>query len=660
MNLQMFQKFVSAAIRELTDTINKVKPYVDKRETEIIASVEQRLLLLTEMHKREMEQLAAAHALETATHAQRVAELAGLLQKCSDALAQTQHELNMHGDTLAEHGTDLQRLENSTHVLDALVGTNTKQLSASIKEVKDRVEQVSHAMPTTFNPEGVLNRIEEVRRVHAEKIEELAHTGIALAEYSTQTDNAIKALQEVSHSNLDAIKHVQATFEAVSKSLDSKQDADTASDLYSATQGRINSLADDFQNTKVAVLTRLDNITGVVGESLNTLAGKADKTELDSVLNSFNANLAKAISEIKPPEQAPAFDPSELQSEIEKIASTVAKKADADVVGAAIDEVLAAVAKTVSEIKPPEQSPAFDPTDIYREIKAVNEAVERKLDAPSDPVVTAPQLAKAISEIRMPDPVDLTPLTSVVKQLEDQVHKIDEEYITLDQTAEVVRGLLPAPVEPFDPSGIEARIKEVIDQTASVFEIMEKRIEERAMPADIARAVSEIRIPEPVVAKSTIEVNVSDIAYEYNEEYHRIDVSFKLNDSEHACSIPVPTFGYVGVWDLKKNDYVKGDIVTHDGSLWLAKKDSPGRPLVDTLGWKLIVKGGAPGKNGKDGKDGRSVLSYDQHVDGNAYTKGDFLHAHGRIWQCGQDTKSPPEGAQISSSDTWILLGYRM
>lgn len=74
---------------------------------------------------------------------------------------------------------------------------------------------------------------------------------------------------------------------------------------------------------------------------------------------------------------------------------------------------------------------------------------------------------------------------------------------------------------------------------------------------------------------------------------------------------------FTGVWE-SDSSYAANDVVSHDGSTWLAlsasKGECPGSSTVTPQGrtraaaWRLIVKrgrGGAPGKDGADGRAGR-------------------------------------------------------
>jgi hypothetical protein len=49
---------------------------------------------------------------------------------------------------------------------------------------------------------------------------------------------------------------------------------------------------------------------------------------------------------------------------------------------------------------------------------------------------------------------------------------------------------------------------------------------------------------------------------------------------------------YRGVWAGRAETYQKGNFATHDGALWIALKDDPGKP-GEGDGWQLVAKGGA-------------------------------------------------------------------
>ena len=58
-----------------------------------------------------------------------------------------------------------------------------------------------------------------------------------------------------------------------------------------------------------------------------------------------------------------------------------------------------------------------------------------------------------------------------------------------------------------------------------------------------------------------------------------------------------------GIW-VEGKEYLRGQIVTWGGSLWLSLAKNADKPGEQNANWKLIVKRGRDGKDGKDGKDG--------------------------------------------------------
>jgi hypothetical protein len=64
---------------------------------------------------------------------------------------------------------------------------------------------------------------------------------------------------------------------------------------------------------------------------------------------------------------------------------------------------------------------------------------------------------------------------------------------------------------------------------------------------------------------------------------------------------PVPIFQ--GTHELKTYD--RGDVVTYDGSWWIAREATDAVPGIGATPWQLCVKQGRRGKDGKDGIDGK-------------------------------------------------------
>jgi len=55
-------------------------------------------------------------------------------------------------------------------------------------------------------------------------------------------------------------------------------------------------------------------------------------------------------------------------------------------------------------------------------------------------------------------------------------------------------------------------------------------------------------------------------------------------------------FAYKGTWEHGR-EYVRGNFVSQDGSIWHAQRDSKGARPGDGDSWKLAVR------HGRDGKD---------------------------------------------------------
>ncbi len=81
-------------------------------------------------------------------------------------------------------------------------------------------------------------------------------------------------------------------------------------------------------------------------------------------------------------------------------------------------------------------------------------------------------------------------------------------------------------------------------------------------------------------------------------------VAFKRGEVSKRWRLPVPV--YRDVYAYGKT-YEPGDMVTWDGSCWIAKaatSEKPGLSTAASRAWKLCVKRGNEGKPGTDGKQG--------------------------------------------------------
>jgi hypothetical protein len=109
---------------------------------------------------------------------------------------------------------------------------------------------------------------------------------------------------------------------------------------------------------------------------------------------------------------------------------------------------------------------------------------------------------------------------------------------------------------------------------------------------DEARKMIE-SIPRPKDGKDGI--GVKDVAIEYDGA-RKVTLRHQTEGGEVAKEIYLPVPLYLGVWKADAT-YSTHDLVTHDGSTWIATQDSKGvRPGHMQKAWKLIVKKGRDGK----------------------------------------------------------------
>lgn len=87
-------------------------------------------------------------------------------------------------------------------------------------------------------------------------------------------------------------------------------------------------------------------------------------------------------------------------------------------------------------------------------------------------------------------------------------------------------------------------------------------------------------------------------------------------DKERKHTFPIPIYRGVYVTD---KEYERGDCVTWDGAIWIAKEATKERPGIKSGGWQMSAKRGQDGKDGKSiqgppgppGRDGRDFTQMD-------------------------------------------------
>ncbi|TCM17214.1 hypothetical protein EDF56_106330 [Novosphingobium sp. PhB165] len=82
------------------------------------------------------------------------------------------------------------------------------------------------------------------------------------------------------------------------------------------------------------------------------------------------------------------------------------------------------------------------------------------------------------------------------------------------------------------------------------------------------------------------------------EDERSFEFSFTRGVVKHSFEFSFPVMIDRGVYSIER-EYVRGDTVSWGGSLWIAQKDSPGKPDTADSGWRLAVKKGRDGRDAK-------------------------------------------------------------
>ena len=85
-------------------------------------------------------------------------------------------------------------------------------------------------------------------------------------------------------------------------------------------------------------------------------------------------------------------------------------------------------------------------------------------------------------------------------------------------------------------------------------------------------------------------VGFDDLSVEYDGD-RTVTVKAVSGERVKAFPITLPMVIYRGVW-READTYTKGDAVTADGSMWIARETPTGKPGTMASGWQLAVKRG--------------------------------------------------------------------
>ena len=171
--------------------------------------------------------------------------------------------------------------------------------------------------------------------------------------------------------------------------------------------------------------------------------------------------------------------------------------------------------------------------------------------------------------------------------------------VVIERTVSEEVAKIPVPQDGRDgidatPEMVEASVAKLIEPKFAAWEL---HLERKTFDW-MERQREEIRkmfdaMPKPKDGKDGL--SVKDFQFEYDgERTLLIKAMTEAGEVVHKVYLPIPL--YREVW---KSDfaYQKHDMVTHDGSTWIAMEDSEGkRPGHMQKTWKLIVKKGRDGK----------------------------------------------------------------
>ncbi len=163
----------------------------------------------------------------------------------------------------------------------------------------------------------------------------------------------------------------------------------------------------------------------------------------------------------------------------------------------------------------------------------------------------------------------------------------------------------------------------------------------------------------------TIAVGVAGIDVRASDDLRSVEVVARLSDGTVARSTAqFPAIVYRGVYSATEQ-YVCGDAVTRDGSLWVLRKptdaadenrplDAPGKHSA----WQLAVKRGQDGRAGKDGADGVQFQAgyVGEYEENKAYSKNSIVEYAGSLWIAKRPTKERPPYMTGDSNEHWLRV----
>ncbi|HLR78232.1 MAG TPA: hypothetical protein VK062_04185 [Burkholderiaceae bacterium] len=97
-------------------------------------------------------------------------------------------------------------------------------------------------------------------------------------------------------------------------------------------------------------------------------------------------------------------------------------------------------------------------------------------------------------------------------------------------------------------------------------------------------------------------IGLDDFEIEYDGDSHEIVIRAIVRDRKKEIRYPAGGIWAAGYW-RNGNEAKSGQAWTHDGSLWIATKDTKSTPSTQSGDWVLAARKGRDGERGPRGKD---------------------------------------------------------
>lgn len=97
-------------------------------------------------------------------------------------------------------------------------------------------------------------------------------------------------------------------------------------------------------------------------------------------------------------------------------------------------------------------------------------------------------------------------------------------------------------------------------------------------------------------------LSMADVTRAYDPDAHEVVERWTVGGEQKELRYPAGGIRPGGFWREGLKCY-SGQAITHDGALWIAKRDNSAKPCLENADdWQLAARKGRDGRDGKDGK----------------------------------------------------------